>query len=328
MKVGKLSIDKLEDLVLKNIEVENKNIETVGKIGEDCSSIILDDKIIYLTSDPITGTSKGIGKLAININSNDIATEGIKPLGVMLTILLPPTTKEEELAELMIEAQNEAKKVGVTILGGHTEVTDAVNKIIVSVTAIGIDKKDERVKKDKIKAEDVLIITKGVGIEGTGIISYEKEDELKNILTKEELEKGKNFLEKTSVVKDGIVAKKYVKRMHDITEGGLLGAVWELSSLYKLGVKIYKERIYIDKITSKISNYYNIDPLRLISSGSMLMICEKKNVEELMMKLRENNIESYVIGELTEDLEKVLIENGEKKKITPPDSDELYKVIG
>lgn len=328
MKIGKLPVEKLENLVLKNIKNIDSSIETVGKIGEDCSSIVLDDKVIYLTTDPITGSTKEIGKLIVNINSNDIATMGIKPLGIMLTILLPPETSENELNELIIETQKEAEKVGITILGGHTEVTDAVNKIVVSATAIGIDSKNNRLKKEQIKDGDKVLITKGIGIEGTGIITFEKENELKNFLTMEEIEEGKKLLEYTSVVKDGILAKEYVKSMHDITEGGILGAIWEIASLYRMGVKIYNEKIYMKDIVKKISTYYKIDPLRLISSGSMLMICDKEKVEKLMEKLKKNGIESYEIGELTEKLDKILIENGEEKNIVPPESDELYKVIG
>lgn len=92
MKVGKLTIEDLKDLIFNNLKNTNENIISSGEIGNDCSAVKIDDKILYLSSDPITGTSKEIGKLAININCNDIATEGVSPVGIMLTILAPPKT--------------------------------------------------------------------------------------------------------------------------------------------------------------------------------------------------------------------------------------------
>ncbi|MGL5377516.1 MAG: AIR synthase family protein [Cetobacterium sp.] len=327
MKIGKLTISDLNDLIFNNIKNSNEKILSTGEVGSDCAAIEVGEDIVYLSTDPITGTTNGLGKLAININCNDIATEGISPTAIMLTILAPPHTKKDEIASIMREAQEEASKIGVSIIGGHTEITSAVNKTVISATSIGIGKKNDFKKRDNIIAGDRLIITKGVGIEGTGIIAFEKEEELLDIISESSLEAAKNLLDLTSVVKDGIIANKLSKGMHDVTEGGLLGALWESSCFYNLGLKISYEKIFIHQCTQEISKYFKIDPLKLISSGTMLIIVSKENSELLLAELKNNGINAFDIGEFTESKEKVLVKNHKIINITSPESDELYKII-
>ncbi|MCQ8211404.1 AIR synthase family protein [Cetobacterium somerae] len=327
MKIGKLTISDLKNLIFDNIKNTNSKILSFGEIGSDCAAIEVGDDIVYLSTDPITGSNSGLGKLAININCNDIATEGVSPTGIMLTILAPPHTQKDEIAAIMREAQEEAEKLNVSIIGGHTEITAAVNKIVISATSIGIGKKIDFKKRNTIKAEDRIVITKGIGIEGTGIIAFEKEDELSDIISPKLLQEAKSLLDLTSVVKDGILANKFSKGMHDVTEGGLLGALWESSCFYDLGLEIFYDKIFIHQCTKEICKYFKIDPLKLISSGTMLIVVDKNNVTELLDNLKDNNIKAFDIGKFTNAKEKVLIKNGERLEISPPESDELYKVM-
>lgn len=327
MKVGKLTVTELQELIFKKLKNNRREVISSPEIGGDCAIVDFGDKVAYLSTDPITGTSKGIGKLAVNINCNDIATGGVEPLGLMVTILVPPETKKEEIADIMEEIQEECEKLNISVLGGHTEVTPAVNRVVISATAIGIGSKEDYISREKVVPGDKLVITKGIGIEGTGIISFEKEEEIMEVLGEKILLQGKSMLDKTSVVKDGVIGSKYCKGMHDVTEGGLLGAVWEMSELYKLGTEIYGENLRIDESTLKICEYYKIDPLRLISSGTMLMVVADKNVKNLLLELQREGIEAYEIGKIIEEKANILIKNGKKEKVTEPESDELYKVI-
>lgn len=327
MKIGKLTISDLNNLIFNNIKNNDNKVLSSGEIGSDCAAIEVGENVVYLSTDPITGTNSGLGKLAININCNDIATEGIPPVGIMLTILAPPHTEKDEIAKIMKEAQEEAQKLGVSIIGGHTEITTAVNKTIISATSIGIGKKSDFKRKENIKAGDRLVITKGVGIEGTGIIAFDKESELQEVFPTSLIEEAKSLLDLTSVVKDGVIANNFSKGMHDVTEGGLLGALWESSCFYNLGLEIFYEKIFIHQPTKEICKYFKINPLKLISSGTMLIIVDENKVNFLLEKLEENGINAFNIGKFTESNEKVLIKNGERLEIASPESDELYKVI-
>ncbi|MGL4968852.1 MAG: AIR synthase-related protein, partial [Fusobacteriaceae bacterium] len=305
MQIGKLKTGDLKNLILKNIKNNREEVISNPEIGGDCAIIACgEDKLIYLSSDPITGATNSLGKLAIHINANDIATSGTEPLGVMLTILAPENTKKWELENIILEAQAECDRMNMSILGGHTEITGAVNRIIVSVTAIGIGERKDIEGRGKAKAGDLLLITKGIGIEGTGIIASEKEKELLFHFGKDFVEEAKSFLDRTSVVKEGKLLGKFAKGMHDVTEGGILGAVWEMGELFNLGVELDIKDEMISESTKKICKFYEIDSLKLISSGTMLICIEKSQKEQIAELLQKYCIEFYFIGEFTENKER------------------------
>jgi len=329
MKIGKLTASQLKEIIFNNIKKKRKEFLNSPGIGDDCAAIDLGEKVCYISSDPITGAVSEIGKLAVNITCNDLATTGVEPMGIMVTILAPPTTSVEDLKKIMVDMESECTILNIDILGGHTEITDAVNKIIVSVTGLGFGTKAHYEDKKEILEGDIILLTKGTGIEGTAIISYEKEEELKVILSQEEIDRGKSMMNLTSVVKEGILSSELSKGMHDVTEGGLLGAIWEVAELSKLGVTIYGDKLNVSQVTHKICNYYKIDPLKLISSGSMLIVVSPKNKEKLMDKLILNEIATFEIGYFTKDVQEKFIYNSkdQREDISEPESDELYKVV-
>lgn len=328
MQLGKLSAKQLDDFIFSKLNIKNKEVILGPKVGEDCSILDLGDNLCVMSTDPITGASKDIGKLAININVNDIASNGVKPIGVMVTLLLPKNILEEELKNILNSLSEECDKLGIDILGGHTEITKAVNQPIINITAIGKKSKEDYYKKEDIKTGDLILITKGIGIEGCGIIFNEKEDELTKIFTKEEIEQGKSLLKDISVLKEGVIGGKLgIKYMHDITEGGILGALYEASNSLNKGLLVKKENIHIENLKQKLCKYYNIDPLKLISSGSMLVIASNEKIKKYQDELAKLNIKTYVIGQIVDELGFYFIKDSKKIKIDEVCSDELYKVI-
>jgi len=329
MKIGKLTASQLKEVIFNNIKKKRKEFLNSPGIGDDCAAIDLGEKVCYISSDPITGAVSEIGKLAVNITCNDIATTGVEPMGIMVTILAPPSTSVEDLQNIMVDMESECTKLNIDILGGHTEITDAVNKIIISVTGLGFGTKDHYEDKKEILEGDVILLTKGTGIEGTAIIAYEKEEELKTILSQSEIDYGKSMMNLTSVVKEGLLSSQLSKGMHDVTEGGILGALWEVAELSKLGVTIYRDQLNVSEVTDKICDHYEIDPLKLISSGSMLVVVSFKNKDILLDKLISNDIPAFEIGYFTKNINEKYIydSNGQRSNISEPESDELYKVV-
>lgn len=183
----------------------------------------------------------------------------------------------------MHEIDEEAAKIGVEIIGGHTEVTSAVNKMVISVTVIGKNKKGKSIKTAGAEVGDDIIVTKTIGIEGTYILINDYEERVKKILSKEEIKFGKTLIDKISVLEEGKIGGEFgVNSMHDITEGGLLGGLFEVAMASDKGFKILKDKIPMLDITKKVCEEFQIDPLRLISSGSMIITT--KNGEELIKK--------------------------------------------
>ncbi|GAA0126199.1 AIR synthase family protein [Clostridium sp. CTA-19] len=324
MKVGKLNWDDLKEIIDNNKSVKRKDVRISNGIGEDCAVINYGDYECVVSTDPVTGADENIGRIAVNINCNDIASCGVEPVGILVTILVPPTATLEDIKKIMMEIDEETKKLNVEILGGHTEVTEAVNKIVVSCTALGKGKALSAISTRGAKTGNDIVVTKRLCIEGTSILVNDYEQRCRKVLTDEEIKLAREYVNDISVVKEGIIAGNYkVNAMHDITEGGLLGALWEMAEGSNLGFEIYKEKIPVSEITMKLCNEFKIDPLRFISSGSMVIIT--KNGDELVRKLKDENIEGAVIGKITE-AKGVLIENNCKIEVRPPKRDELFNI--
>ena len=327
MEIGKLPNEILEKIVISNIKTKRKEILVGAAIGKDSAIVDFGEEVCVMSTDPITGATKDLGSLAVHVSCNDVATSGAEPLGVLLTILAPPETAIEDIENIMIDASKAAEEINIEIMGGHTEITDGVNRIIISSTVIGKQKKDKLPNIKDIKVGDKVIVTKWVGIEGTAIIAKELNDKLKDKIGEEKLIEAQNLGNMISVVKEGIICGQIgVKYMHDITEGGVFGAVWEASKAINKGIKIKEDLIPVNTITREIGTLLNIDIYRLISSGSMLIIAGEDKVSKINEELSRNGIKSTVIGEVIES--KILLEKtGHTIEIEPPSSDELYKVL-
>ncbi|AWI07012.1 AIR synthase family protein [Clostridium drakei] len=322
MKVGKLNWDDLKSIIDSSKGAIRNDVKIKSGIGEDCSVIDFGEYECVVSTDPITGAEKNPGKLAVNINCNDIASSGVEPLGILVTILAPENSSLEDIKSVMKEIGEETKKLNVEILGGHTEVTRAVNKMVISCTVIGKGLKDKSIATSGAKEDDDIIVTKSLCLEGTGIVVSDYTDKIKGVLTCEEIAEAKAYLNSLSVVKEGVIAGKFgVNSMHDITEGGVLGALWEVAKASNLGFRVYKEKMPISNITQKICNKYSIDPLRLISSGSMLITT--KNGDKLIDILKEQGIEASIIGKIVKQ-NGILIEGHIEKEVLPPERDELF----
>ena len=326
MEQGKLPTELLRKLVFDNITGKNPNVIVGPEVGEDCAAVRFGEYACVLSTDPITGAEAGAGTLAIHISCNDIASCGVEPIGVLLTLLVPVDGNEEDIDRVMKEAGAAAEELNVEIMGGHTEITSAVNKMVISTTAIGKVDIDRMITTKGAQVGDDVVMTKWAGLEGTSIIASDLAHELSNVLNEEEILSAKSLIKYISVVPEGVLAGKFgVNSMHDVTEGGILGAVWEIAERSDTGVEIYLDKIPVLNETKKICDYYSIDPYRLISSGSMLMTCREG--DKLVELLNSEGIEAAIIGKVVEKERVIINKGGEKMKLDPPGADELFKVV-
>lgn len=329
MKSGKVPNDVLNNIVLSKIKTFRNDVILRPGIGEDCTAIDFDKYACVLSTDPITGATNEAGRLSVHISCNDIASCGVEPLGIMVTILCPVDTTESELSVIMEQICQTASELNVEVIGGHTEVTPAVNRIVISTTCIGKSLKDKIISSRGAKPGDSVIITKTAALEGIAILANDFEDRLRNSISFEDLTLAKSFISSISVVKEGVIAGNYgATSMHDITEGGVLGAAWEVAEASGTGIIINKDTIPIEAVTKEICNTLNLNPLKLISSGSMMITCEDS--DGLIKLLENNNIKATVIGIITSNSsERLLISKNEGTvtDIEPPGPDELYRVM-
>lgn len=312
---------------MKQLHYKRDEVILGPGIGEDCAALALaEDEILVMSTDPITGTAKDIGKLAIQITANDLASAGAEPIGVMLTILLPDGTREIALKRIMEQMECACREAKMQILGGHTEVTAVVNQPVVNVAGVAKAKKGSLISTAGARAGMDIVVSKWVGIEGTMIFAKEKEDELKEHFPADFVDTAIGFDRYLSVVPEAAVAtQSSVAAMHDVTEGGLFGALWEMAEASGVGLEIDLKKIPIRQETVEICEYFDVNPYGLISSGMMLMASADGNA--LVLALQEAGIPATVIGKATEGNDRVIIRDEERRFLEPPKTDELYKVL-
>lgn len=324
MKKGKLDLKNLNEIIKNYVGVSKKQTLLSSSIGEDSCLIDLkkfDDDIMLISSDPITFTSKNIGKLSVIINTNDIYASGGKGYGIILNVFIPPNKTIEDFKKIMEEIHFECINHHLQILGGHTEVTDVVNDIVISVTIIGTSKKEHIVKTSTSKKGDLIFLTKTLGIEGTVILFDEFKNELKEILTNEEILLIEKFRDEISIKRECEILRNFkINSMHDVTEGGLIGALFEICVSSKNGFKIFEKNIEIHEVTKKICNYLKKDIYHLISSGNLLFTCDPIHEKNIKNAFLDKNLDCFVIGEIIEE-GKYLINNGEDREILMDISD-------
>ncbi len=327
MNLGKISETVLKRSVLNQIGHRREEVLVGPGIGEDCSVLsIAEDEVLVLSTDPITGTDQDIGTLAVHITANDIASNGAEVIGIMLTILLPEGTEEAQLRTAMQDMEEVCKKLNIEIVGGHTEVTKAVRQPIITVTGVGKMKRSEMIKTAGARPGQEIVMTKWAGLEGTAIIAAAKEEQLRTKYNQSFLDGAKQLIDFISVVPEARIARECgVTSMHDVTEGGIFGALWEIGAASKVGLEVDLRKILLKQETVEICEFYDINPYMLISSGCMLMITDQANY--LVERLKAAGIAAAVIGRITQGNDRIIINEEERRFLEPPKSDELYKVM-
>lgn len=328
MKVGKIGETALKRSVLKQIKTKREEVILGAGVGEDCAAVKLaEDEIFVISADPVTGTASDIGALCVHTTANDLASSGAEPVGIMLTVLLPERGKESELRELMKQVEHACSQLNIEVMGGHTEVTPVVNQIIVSVTGVGKAKKENITATKNVRAGQDIVATKWIGIEGTAILAKDYEKELSERFPESLIEAAKGYDRYISVVKEAACAiKSGVSAMHDVTEGGIFGALWEMAESSGVGLQIDLKKIPIRQETIEICEYFDINPYYLISGGCLLMAAD--NGYDLVRELEKSDITATVIGKAVAGNDRIVINDDEIRYLETPRPDEIYKAKG
>ena len=325
MKIGKLTSEELDKLILSNIKAYRNDVVLRPGIGIDCGGVQIGEDVCMLSSDPITAASKDAGKLAVHVSCNDVAATGAEPIALLVTMLIPSETELENIKELFKQMQTTAMELNVEIIGGHTEITDAVNKTVICTTVMGKVKKGKYVAGSGAQTGDSIIMTKFAAMEGTSIIAADFPEKTAEILTKEEAMRCLSLSDRLSVVNEGRIAgEKGATSMHDVTEGGILQAVWEVCCASQCGAVINIDKIPVLDETKKLCAALNIDPLRLISSGCMLITI--KNGQECVEAMHKNGIPAAIIGKVKEG-NIITVSEGIPSELKPQERDEIYKLF-
>jgi hydrogenase expression/formation protein HypE len=325
MRPGKLSPIALKNRIFPYLG-HRTDVLVHATIGQDCAILDFGPSVCVVTTDPITGAGEHLGRLAVHVACNDLATTGAEPVGLLMTLLLAEATADADLDRIMREAGPAARAVGVEIVGGHTEVTPGITHSIVVVSAIGRAPQGAYVSAAGGRPGDALVLTKGAGIEGTAILANDLADRLRDVVDEGTRARARAFIERISVVLDGrIGARCGATAMHDVTEGGVLTGAWELAEASNCGVRLDADAVPVAPETRAICDVLGADPLALISSGAMLIAV--RHPWPMQTELARAGIPSAVVGELTPGPDRTVVRDGRASPLEPPDRDELWRVL-
>lgn len=300
---GKLPNDMLEEF-LEGFNFLDPSILINAGVGEDTAAVdIAQEEVLVLKSDPITFATNAIGYYAVLINANDIATAGATPRWLLVTLLFPSGVTPSGVRQVMHELESACRQWNITLCGGHTEITDAVTRPVITGMLAGTVSKKGLIDKRNIQAGDNVLMTKAVAVEGTSIIAREFGDRLYALgMTESEIEGCRQFLSSISILEEAHIAcrSEGVSAMHDVTEGGLSTALIELSIAGGHRIRVDMDRIPVFPQTKRICSLLDIDPMGLIGSGSLLICCRRKQTESMITGIRDTGIDVVRIGEVME----------------------------
>jgi len=328
-ETGKVPPAKLSELVFGFLGKPDPRVLMGPRIGEDAAVIDMGDALLVLAMDPITAAREDLGWLSVHVNANDVATRGAAPKWFLCTVLLPEGSGDEALRDIMGQVDRAAKELGVSVVGGHTEVTPGIRNPIVIGLMAGECRRSEHLSTGNAKLGDKIVMTKTAGIEGTAVIAMDYPEILK--VPKGVLERSKGFLRDISVVGEAMeaVSAGGVNALHDPTEGGVLGGVWEMAAASNLGALIDGGKVPIAEETREICASLGIDPMRLLSSGSLLISVDPRAEGRLLESLAARGMRATEIGEMKERGfgVKLLDASGSLLEIPSPPRDSIYEVM-
>ncbi len=306
LSIGKLPGDLLTQFLSEHL-LDDPSILVQPGLGEDVAAVQVEEdvEVIVFTSDPVTFTMDRLGYHTVLINANDVASSGAVPRWFFTTLLFPVGSNATQIHQLMQDLQQVSREFGLSLCGGHTEITDVVNKPVIVGQLVGTVSRDRPIDKRQMAEGDQILLTKAVAVEGTSIIAREFPGALKALgISEPEIERCQKFLfdPGISILKEAKIAASTgnVSAMHDVTEGGLATALEELSAAGGHRFKVYIDQIPVFPETSKLCRLLDLSPLGLIGSGSLLIACKPEGCEELVSDLYGAGIQVTRVGEILE----------------------------
>ena len=338
MDEGKLKLSLLKEL-LKLSGSEKKGVVLGGKIGSDVAIIDIElakdganefydeNSDVYLIekSDPITFPTSEPGKHVVIVNSNDIACSGALPYGFLSTIIAPKSMSFEEIHEIQQQMDEQCKKLEITILGGHTEISSSVNSIILSGHMFGFVPKAYLIP-NKLSLDERIVIIGYSGAEGTGIIIKEAGKRINRILDEDEIKEGKRIGSNINITELALDLNKRFKPslIHDATEGGVYGALSEIVAYTDFGIRL-EDDPPISGVTKKIAKRLNFNPYRLISSGAIILSANQEKSLKIFEYCNLNDIPCKIVGIVIKSKGEVILDN--LTTLDKPDGDSIIKAL-
>jgi len=315
LPVGKLPPDLLAKMIEHAPTAGNRVLLGPG-IGLDCAVLDFGTTCLVLKTEPITFASHQPGWYAVQIATNDVVTTGALPRWMLLTLLLPEKrTSPSLIEEISAQVFDACRSLDIALIGGHTEITHSLDRPILVTTLIGEVEKSALITPKGAREGDRVLLTKGIPIEATALLTREFPERLAGALSAEEIYAAQNYIYTPgiSVFRDARVAIQagHVTAMHDPTEGGVATALWELAEACQHTILVEESKIPILTLSQKICAIFDLDPMGAIASGSLLLTADPASVESIISALISAEIAAAEIGTVLSGKPQVVIQNGD-----------------
>lgn len=303
LPAGKLPNDFLAEL-LADYHIADPSVIVGPSVGEDTAAVDIEgESVLVLKTDPITFATESIGRYAVSVNANDMATAGAAARWMMATLLLPVGFSRSQVRQVFEDLHGACTDQQVTLCGGHTEITDAVRRPVVAGMMAGTIAREDLIRKGRMQPGDRVLVTKGVAVEGTAIIAAEfRTLLLEKGMPADEIDACEGFQGMISILPEARIAWQVegVSALHDVTEGGIATALAELSQAGGRGIQVRRGAIPVYPQTRRMAAILGIDPLGLIGSGSLLISCRPDAAAQLLAGLEKSGIAAADIGEVVD----------------------------
>lgn len=300
--VGKLPMDFLHTL-LERYGGQDERVIVGPRVGEDAAVLDMGDRYLVAKTDPITFATDEIGWYVVHVNANDIAAMGARPLWFLMTLLLPEQGFGRDSVEaIFAQVSRACGELGVVLCGGHTEITYGLDRPIAVGVMLGEVERQNLVSTAGAQVGDDLILTKGIAVEGTAVLSLEMGEALDGLVGAEMVARGRRFLKEPgiSVMRDAQVVCQMGRphAMHDPTEGGLATGLWEMAQASGKGLVVDLGRVHLFPETTAFCQALDLDPLGLIASGALLVAVAPDETAQILAALASADIEATAFGQV------------------------------
>jgi len=338
-EIGKISSTIFNELIFPRLGAKSEKVLVGPQHGVDVGIVEIGDKAVSFTCDPVFivpeyGWQRAAW-FAIHIIASDAVTCGLKPGFLSIDLNLPMEMTREQLETVWDTMHRECERLGISIICGHTaRYEDCHYPMVGGATIVGIGGKDEYVTPKLAQAGDKIIITKGPAIEATGIFATMLPQLISKEFGLDFSQRAQQIFYQMSVVEDAMTAvsvgvrENGITTMHDATECGVWGGLYELAQAAGLGTRVEKEQIVVEDCVKEICGYFGIDPYASISEGTLIIACREHKAQEVVKTLTQKGIKSSIVGELTEpEKGMVLVSEGTEGKLQHPIVDPFWKAF-
>ncbi|MFH0941537.1 MAG: AIR synthase family protein [Chloroflexota bacterium] len=338
-EIGKISPQIFNELIFPRLGAKNRKILVGPQHGVDVGIVEIGGQAVSFTTDPVFivpeyGWERAAW-FAIHILASDSVTSGLKPVYMAIDLNLPMAITREQLSLMWDTMHRECEKLGIAVITGHTaRYENCQYPMVGGATIVGIGDLDKYVSPRFISAGDRIIITKGPAIEATGILATMFPRLIEKKFGKAFSERAQKIFYKMSTVEDALTAVSVgvrqdgVTALHDATECGVWGGLYEIAQAAGLGARVEQARIVVEDGVTEICRHFDIDPYASISEGTLIIACRERKAEAVVSALASKGIRSAIVGEFTRpEKGMVLVRNGVEGKLEHPIVDPFWRAF-